>query len=157
MVVAGALDEVDAVIRRLTGGVLLIDSVVLALLALAGWFAVRGGMRPLRRIETTAAAIAGGDLTRRVPDLAAPSTELGRLAAALNGMLAQIESAFAARAESEKQMRRFVADASHELRTPLAGIRGFAELYRMGALADDADVKRTMTRIESEADRKSVV
>jgi two-component system OmpR family sensor kinase len=48
-------------------------------------------------------------------------------------------------------MRRFVADASHELRTPLAGIRGFAELYRMGALSEEADIKRTMARIESEA------
>ena len=153
MVVAGALDEVDAVIRRLTGGVLLIDSVVLALLALAGWFAVRGGMRPLRRIETTAAAIAGGDLTRRVPDLAAPSTELGRLAAALNGMLAQIEAGDAVRADSEQRMRRFIADASHELRTPLFGIKGTTELYRMGGMPERADVDASMGRIEREAAR----
>ena len=106
----------------------------MALLGLAGWFAVRAGLRPLRRIEATAAEIAAGrPLSHRMP-AASPRTEAGRLSSALNGMLAQIESAFAARAESEEQMRRFVADASHELRTPLAGIRGFAELYRMGAL-----------------------
>lgn len=87
-----------------------------------------------------------------MPELA-PGTEIGRLSGSLNEMLTQIEAAFAARAESEARMRRFVADASHELRTPLAGIRGFAELYRMGALAGPTDVERTMHRIESEAVR----
>src|SRR5690625_7330314 len=48
-------------------------------------------------------------------------------------------------------MRRFVGDASHELRTPLAAIRGFGELYRMGALATDEDVAQAMRRIGDEA------
>ena len=80
------------------------------------------------------------------------TTEVGRLTASLNGMLAQIESAFRARAASEARTRRFAADASHELRTPLAAIRGFAELYRQGAVPPD-DVPRTMRRIEDEATR----
>jgi two-component system, OmpR family, sensor kinase len=153
IVVAASLDDVSTTTDRLSTSFLLIGAVVAALLGVAGWFAVRAGLRPLRRIEATATEIAAGrPLSHRMPE-ASPRTEAGRLGTALNGMLAQIESAFAARAGSEEQMRRFVADASHELRTPLAGIRGFAELYRMGALADDADVKRTMTRIESEAVR----
>ncbi|MFJ2953355.1 sensor histidine kinase [Streptomyces sp. NPDC087270] len=153
VVVASSLDDVSSTTSHLSTAFLLIGGVVVALLGVAGWFAVRAGLRPLRRIEATAAEIAAGrPLSHRMPE-ASPGTEVGRLSSALNGMLAQIESAFAARAESEQQMRRFVADASHELRTPLAGIRGFAELYRMGALADDADVKRTMARIESEAVR----
>ncbi|MFI1506097.1 sensor histidine kinase [Streptomyces sp. NPDC020597] len=126
---------------------------LLALLALAGWFAVRSGLGPLTRIEQTAAEIARGDLSRRVPDLAGPGTEVGRLAAALNGMLGQIEAAFAARAESEARMSRFVADAGHELRTPLAGIRGLTDLHRMGALPDRQDVDATMSRIARESDR----
>ncbi|WP_235032040.1 sensor histidine kinase [Actinacidiphila yanglinensis] len=153
VVVAASLDDVSTTTSRLSTAFLLIGGVVVALLGVAGWFAVRAGLRPLRRIEATAAEIAAGrPLSHRMPE-ASPGTEVGRLSSALNGMLAQIESAFAVRAESEQQMRRFVADASHELRTPLAGIRGFAELYRMGALADEADVKRTMARIESEAVR----
>ncbi|WP_237404836.1 sensor histidine kinase [Actinacidiphila reveromycinica] len=153
VVVASSLDDVSSTTSRLSTAFLVIGGVVVALLGVAGWFAVRAGLRPLRRIEATAAEIAAGrPLSHRMP-AASPGTEVGRLSSALNGMLAQIESAFAARAESEQQMRRFVADASHELRTPLAGIRGFAELYRMGALADEADVKRTMARIESEAVR----
>ncbi|MFI0717803.1 sensor histidine kinase [Streptomyces sp. NPDC021224] len=153
VVVAASLDDVSSTTSRLSTAFWLIGAVVAALLGVAGWFAVRAGLRPLRRIEATAVEIAEGrPLSHRMP-AASPHTEAGRLASALNGMLAQIESAFAARAESEEQMRRFVADASHELRTPLAGIRGFAELYRMGALPDEADVRRTMARIESEAVR----
>ncbi|PZR54096.1 sensor histidine kinase [Xylanimonas oleitrophica] len=116
------------------------------------WLLVHRSLRPLRQIETTAAAIAAGDLARRVP-AAPPSTEVGSLATSLNAMLAQIEQAFAARAESEQRMRRFVSDASHELRTPLATIRGYGELYRMGALDDDAKVADTMGRIEDAARR----
>ncbi|MGA5704674.1 sensor histidine kinase [Peterkaempfera bronchialis] len=152
VVVAAPLAEVDATAGKLTTAFLLIGGSVLLLIAVAGWFAVRAGLRPLRRIEQDAALIAAGDLARRMPQ-ASPRTEVGRLSAALNGMLTQIEAAFAARAESEARMRRFVADASHELRTPLAGIRGFAELYRMGALSTESEVQRTMARIESEAVR----
>ena len=150
VVVAASLGGVNATIGRLRADCLLIGAAVLTALGLAGWFAVRAGLRPLHRIESTAAAIAGGDLSRRVPELAAPGTEVGRLSAALNGMLTQLETAFDARAASEARMRRFVADASHELRTPLSGIQGFAELHRMGGLPE---VDRTMRRIESEAAR----
>src|SRR5690606_38517182 len=62
---------------------------------------------------------------------------------------------FAAREASEERMRQFVADASHELRTPLAAVRGYAELYRQGAVRDPDDVASAMTRIESEAGRMS--
>ncbi|WP_240330588.1 HAMP domain-containing sensor histidine kinase [Streptomyces sp. CB09001] len=153
VVAAGSLGEVDDAVWHLAGRVLVLDTVVLALLGFAGWFAVRAGLRPLRRIETTAAAIASGDLSSRVPQLAAPHTELDRLSTALNGMLDRIEAGDAARADSERRMRRFIADASHELRTPLAGIKGFTELYRMGGMPERADVDTSMGRIEREAAR----
>ncbi|MCO1654397.1 sensor histidine kinase [Pseudonocardia humida] len=153
VVVGASLAEVDRAIDGIVGRFLGVAAGVLVLLVTAGWFAVGAGLRPLRRVEETATAIAGGDLARRVPELAGPGTEVGRLAGALNGMLAQIEAAFAARAASEARMRRFVADASHELRTPLFTIRGSTELYRMGGLSAPADVDRTMTRIEDESSR----
>lgn len=115
----------------------------------------------------------------------APQTELGRLGRALNAMLAQIEMAFTARTaseaaaraaeeaarsaaqaaqdseararRSEERMRRFVADASHELRTPLTSIRGFAELYRQGAVTDPDDIGRLVRRIEDEAARMGLL
>ncbi|HEX2133388.1 MAG TPA: HAMP domain-containing sensor histidine kinase [Actinophytocola sp.] len=147
VVVAGALAQVDATMNRVRLVCLLVGAGLLVTLAAVGWFWVRAGLRPLRRIEETATAIAGGDLSRRVPLRTAPATEVGRLTAALNGMLAQIEAAVAARARSEDRLRRFVADASHELRTPLAGISGFAQLYRMGG----AEIDATMDRIERES------
>ena len=68
-------------------------------------------------------------------------------------MLAQIEQSFAVREASEERMRQFVADASHELRTPLAAVRGYAELYRQGAVSEPEDVATAMRRIEEEATR----
>ena len=121
---------------------------------------VHRSLRPLVEVEQTAAAIAAGQLDRRVPERD-PRTEVGRLSLALNGMLAQIQRAVASSESSAKQarssedrMRRFITDASHELRTPLTTIRGFAELYRQGAATD---VEMLMSRIESEASRMGLL
>jgi two-component system OmpR family sensor kinase len=163
LLIATSFDEVDATVHRLTTINLLVGGAVLAGLALAGYTMVRTALRPLTKIEQTAAAIAGGDLSRRVDD-DDPSTEVGRLGLALNSMLEQIETAFRARQasegtarRSEEEMRRFVADASHELRTPLTSIRGFAELHRQGAVSDPAEVSRLLSRIEDEAKRMGLL
>ncbi|MGW1609145.1 ATP-binding protein [Streptomyces sp. NPDC002285] len=153
VVVATSMAEVDSTVGRMWQNYRNTGLALLAVLGVAGWFAVRSGLRPLSRVEQTAAEIAGGDLSRRVPELAGPRTELGRLAAALNAMFGQLEAAFAARAESEARMSRFVADAGHELRTPLAGIKGLTDLHRMGALPDREDIEATMARIARESER----
>jgi two-component system OmpR family sensor kinase len=163
VVVGASLDPIDATTRQLRLIDLGVSLVVLAVLAGVGAATVRASLRPLVEIEQTARAIAAGDLTRRVPDRD-PRTEVGRLGRALNTMLAQIETAFGARAaseaaarRSEDRMRRFVADASHELRTPLTTIRGFAELYRQGAARDPAELDRLMRRIEDQAARMGLL
>ncbi|HEV7742539.1 MAG TPA: ATP-binding protein, partial [Pseudolysinimonas sp.] len=107
---------------------------------------------PLRDVEATAARFAAGDYSQRLGG-ATPNTEVGRLNRSLNTMLARIDRAFADRQRSVEQMRRFVGDASHELRTPLVSLRGYAELYRMGAIQDPDDVAQAMDRIEREAIR----
>jgi two-component system, OmpR family, sensor kinase len=135
---------------------------LLASLAVVGgglvltWWLVGLGLRPLRRIEATAGAIAAGDLSQRV-EPAGDRTEIARLGTSLNGMLAEIETAFAAKDASEQTLRRFVADASHELRTPLTSIRGYAELLRRGADADPEERLRAARRIEQEAARMGVL
>ena len=107
---------------------------------------------PLREVEATAARFAAGDFSQRLGG-AIPNTEVGRLNRSLNAMLNRIDRAFADRARTIEQMRRFVGDASHELRTPLVSVRGYAELYRMGALASAEEVTQAMERIEKEAIR----
>ena len=163
VVVALSLDDVDSTVGQLLLITLVVSSAVLLLLAVGGYLVVRSSLRPLEEVEHTAEAIAAGDLSRRVPDRD-PRTEVGRLGRSLNAMLGQIEAAFHAREQSEagarrseERMRQFVADASHELRTPLASIRGFAELYRQGAVPQQSDVERVMRRIEDEAVRMGLL
>jgi two-component system OmpR family sensor kinase len=128
---------------------------VLLLAGLIGLWLVRVGLRPLDHMADTAEAIAGGDPTRRV-GVEGGGTEVARLGQAMN-------AAFDARQASEERLRRFVADASHELRTPLTSIRGYAELFRAGALGrpEDGAVSpaqsdaraQALRRIEDEAAR----
>ena len=156
MALALPLDDLDSTLRRL-----LLVEVAVTIGALAAGAAVarslvRLGLRPLDDIAATAAAIAAGDLTRRVTREEA-TTEVGRLGSALNVMLGQIESAFAERRASEEQLRRFVADASHELRTPLTSIRAYAELFDRGAESRPEDLARLLRGIENEASRMGVL
>jgi two-component system OmpR family sensor kinase len=183
LVVGQLMTDVDEAMARLIVIDVVVGSVVLVILAALGVALVRASLRPLVEIEQTAEAIAAGQLGRRVPE-PDPATEVGRLARALNAMLAQIEGAFTARAasehaartaelaardaaaaaqlseararRSEERMRQFVADASHELRTPLTTIRGFAELYRQGAV-EPGQTRDVLRRIEDEAARMGLL
>lgn len=152
VVTAAPLSDVEEAIARVMRAVVVAAVATLAVTALASWWLIRTGLRPVDRMVDTAAAIAGGDLSRRIPD-ANPRTELGRLGAALNEMLGQIEQSTAARAASEARLRRFVADAAHELRTPLTSLRGYVELYSQGALSTPESLDRAMGRIGAEASR----
>jgi two-component system, OmpR family, sensor kinase len=129
---------------------------VLLVLGLLARVVVRVGLLPLERMGHTADAIAGGDLSHRV-EPADERTEVGRLGIALNAMLERLERAFAGQKASEERLRRFLADASHELRTPLASIRGYAELFRIGAAREPAETEKAMRRIEQEAERMGVL
>jgi two-component system OmpR family sensor kinase len=163
LVVAVPLDEVQRTVDRLEKIELVVGLGVLLLMAAGGYLVVQRSLRPLVQVERTAEAIAGGDLSQRVPE-SDPRTEVGSLSRSFNVMLGRIEQAFAQREASERQarasedrMRRFVGDASHELRTPLTSIRGFAELYRQGALPTQEDVDRAMARVEDEASRMGLL
>ena len=148
------LSTVNHTVTRLLLTTGIIGTLALILSIVLARYAVRRAFRPLSRIEDTASAIAGGDLTQRVPVRQADD-EVTSLSRSLNTMLARVESSFAVREASEERMRQFVADASHELRTPLATVRGYAELYRQGAVSDPASIGSAMERIESESERMS--
>lgn len=156
MVLALPIDSVDNAVAGLIAVEALGGAAVAGVLGLMAWWVVHLGLRPVKRMTSVATAIAGGDLSHRVPD-ADPRTEAGELGTALNQMMGRIEAAFDERTRAENRLRRFVADASHELRTPIATIRGYAELFRSGGLEERAELADAMRRTEQEAVRMSTL
>ena len=150
-------DQIDTS-NTLTRFCAMVGIAVVLIGAILGTIVVQSTLAPLKRIEKTAAKIAAGDLSQRVPDLP-ENTEVGSLSMSLNTMLTRIEESFHAQAETTEKMKRFVSDASHELRTPLAAIHGYAELYKMqrdmpGAL-ERAD--ESIEHIEASSARMTVL
>ena len=150
-------DQIDTS-NTLTRFCAMVGIAVVLIGAILGTIVVQSTLAPLKRIEKTAAKIAAGDLSQRVPDLP-ENTEVGSLSMSLNTMLTRIEESFHAQEETTEKMKRFVSDASHELRTPLAAIRGYAELYKMqrdmpGAL-ERAD--ESIEHIEASSARMTVL
>ena len=152
VIVAQSLSDFDKTTHQISVVFLIIGGIVLLFIAFASRQVIKLSMKPLKKIEETAEQIAAGDLSARLENFE-PDTEVGRLSTSLNIMLSRIEESFAARAESENKLRRFVADASHELRTPLTSIRGFAELHRQGAVPEGEKTKELISRIEKESMR----
>ncbi len=159
------LGGVYATMWRLTVVITAVALIGLLAVAFAGAAIVRWALRPLRRVAATARRVAQLPLDRgevalavRVPAGDTHSgTEVGQVGAALNRMLEHVASALTARQASEMRVRRFVADASHELRTPLASIRGYAELTRRSRGEVSPDVAHALARVESEAQRMTVL
>ncbi|WP_409366529.1 sensor histidine kinase [Microbacterium paludicola] len=154
--VARPLNEVEDVVGTYFGIFFLVALVTIIGGALLTRWAVTLTFRRFGQVENTAMSIAAGDFSQRLSDIE-PRTEIGRLKAAINTMLDRIDDAIAERDATVRQMRRFVGDASHELRTPLVSVRGYAELYRMGAIQGEDDTARAMERIEKEAIRMGVL
>jgi two-component system OmpR family sensor kinase len=159
LVVAIPIGDQTSTLHTLLLIELAVTAGALVLALLGGWWLVRLGLRPLAEVERTADSIAAGNLDQRVPG-ADDTTEVGRLARALNVMLERIESAFTARLasearlkESDQHLRQFVADASHELRTPIAAVSAYAELFERGAATHEDDLPRVVTGIRTETAR----
>ena len=156
LIIGVDLEESKQTVGRFATIFLLFGLAAVLFSAILTRFLVTTTFRPLREVEMTAARFAGGDFSQRLGG-ATPNTEVGRLTRSLNTMLSRIDRAFADRADTIEQMRRFIGDASHELRTPLVSVRGYAELYRMGALTKKAEVAQAMERIEKEAERMTTL
>jgi two-component system, OmpR family, sensor kinase len=145
LVVGTSLDQVTKTTDQVELIVTFGSVAVVLLIGFGVFVVVRRGLRPIEAMARQADRITGGDLTDRVPTHN-PRSEVGRLGAALNGMLTRIEA-------SQQQMRRFFGDASHELRTPLASLRANAQLYQQGALCGPDEVDEVMGRIVLETRR----
>ncbi|WP_394554680.1 sensor histidine kinase [Agromyces sp. MMS24-JH15] len=157
IVLALPLADVTAATAQLALTTSLVAIIGLALAIWVGWVVISRALAPLERVTAAAQRVSELPLERGDVDLDErvavddPRTEVGRLGTAFNRMLGHVGASLSAREQSERKVRRFVADASHELRTPLASIRGYAELTRLhgGKLPDD--VVRAIGRIESES------
>lgn len=165
LVSAVSMESANRVVAAKTVAVVLI-TVVAALLAAVGTVVlVRWALRPLRRVAATAARAAKMPLadedhriTTRVRQADSdPDNEVGIVGETLNRLLANIDSALAARAMSDRRMRRFLTDASHELRTPLAAIQGYAQLTRQDSAALPPTTEYALARIESESRRMTAL
>ncbi len=154
--VAMPLSAADHIISQFFGIYVTVALITIVIAALLIRGLVTLTFRRLSQVESTAMSIAAGDFSQRLTDLE-PTTEVGRLNAAINAMLDRTDHSLAQRDRTVQHMRRFIGDASHELRTPLVSVRGYAELYRMGAIKGEEDTARAMERIEKEAIRMGVL
>jgi two-component system OmpR family sensor kinase len=143
---SASLAAADAALARL--GLFLVLGVLGGTLAgvVLGMLFTRGVLRPLDRVATTAEAIAGGDLERRLR-LPPGRNEVARLGKTFDYMVGRLVATLEAQ-------RRFVADASHELRTPLTSLKGLSEILMIGAHGNDSRVIEQSARaIHDELDR----
>ncbi len=109
---------------------------------LVGWRTGQKMLSPIDNMISDAARIGQQSLDARL-EVPEADDELQKLARTVNGMLARIEAAFAARG-------RFVADASHELRTPLAILQGNAELLGRWGRTDEKVLDDSIRSIEEQ-------
>jgi len=109
-------------LRQLRLTLLVLLPLAAAVAALLGYLLTRRMLRPLARMQATAAEISSHDLSRRL-GVAAGGDEVSQLAATFDAMLDRLEASFV-------RGRQFVVDASHELRTPLAAIQAIVSVMR---------------------------
>ncbi len=100
--------------------------------------------RPLRLLNQSTQAIAGGNFEMRVP--VRSSDEISRLASSFNQMAARLE-------EAEHSRGRQLAAISHELTRPLAGMRAAVETLQDGACTDPETSQALLEGIEEELAR----
>jgi two-component system OmpR family sensor kinase len=157
-------DDVDGVVTTLISTEALLILLGAMMAAVAGRSVVRRQLRPLTEVAETAHSVAelpldSGEIgvTERVPaHLTDVRTEVGQVGAALNTLLAHVETSLDARHASEQRVRQFVADASHELRTPLTTIAGYTELARRRP-DDSAAGAMALAKVEEESARMTAL
>jgi signal transduction histidine kinase len=111
----------------------------------------RSLVRPLRAMQATAGAIAGGDYSARVE--VRSNDEIGSLGNTINGLAQDLGEFMLEVGKTEKLRRDFIANVSHELRTPLTVIRGYTEAMADGVVREPEKIKRYQYLIRDEAIR----
>ncbi|MHC8419178.1 sensor histidine kinase [Streptomyces sp. NB004] len=163
LVSAAPLGDVEDTVDRLVTVQVVAFGLALLALVVLGRRMLRRGLKPLSDMASTAHGIASHDLTESAARLTLRDggrdggQEVAELRTAFNTMLEHIDASLAVRAEAERRLRRFVADASHELRTPLMSVRGYADLFQYAAANEPAERERHLARLRAEAARMGVL
>ncbi len=123
---------------------IIFGAVILALVAVVGWWVLGASLRPVVRMTRQAAAWSEHDLDHRF-GLGPPHDELTELAATLDGLLDRIATGF-------RRERRFSAELSHELRTPLARVLAQCE-FALRRRRRPEDYEQTLELIQGNADQ----
>jgi two-component system OmpR family sensor kinase len=122
-----------------------VAAVALLAVALVGWFVAGRLLRPIRRLQSTAARITATGLHERIP--VAGRDDVSDLTRTVNGMVERLEKSF-------HGQQRLLDDVRHELNTPLTIVRGHLELLDAG---DPADVEATRALAIDELDRMGIL
>ncbi|ANB09228.1 histidine kinase [Streptomyces ambofaciens] len=163
LVSAAPLGDVEDTVEQLVTVQVVAFGLALLALVVFGRRMLRRGLKPLSDMAGTAHGIASHDLSEsaaRLPlrvDGRDGGREVAELRTAFNTMLEHIDDSLAVRAEAERRLRRFVADASHELRTPLMSVRGYADLFQYAAANEPGERERHLARLRAEAARMGVL
>jgi signal transduction histidine kinase len=109
--------------------------------AAAGLVVSRASHAAIRRLRSTARALADGDLDARTGILDA-GPELDMLARTLDEMAASLQTSRQRERDAERMRRDLITTVSHDLRTPLASLRAMVEAIDDGVVGDDATLAR---------------
>ncbi|MEM8601775.1 MAG: HAMP domain-containing sensor histidine kinase [Bacteroidota bacterium] len=132
-------EEAGGARRAYRNALLLGGTIALGLALVLGGTLTWWLVRPIRRFTQRVERIGEGDYAARLP--VERADEIGRLAAAINDMAAQVEASIDALAATDRMRRELVANVGHDLRTPLTAIRGYldeAARYLREGRPDDA-------------------
>ena len=132
-----------ATVRLVQKRLLLATAFALALALALGLTAAGMLAQRLRRLESAADRIAGGDFEAPIVDRG--DDEIGQLAVGFDRMRVRL-------AQLDNARKEFVANASHELRTPLFSLGGFLELLADEEL-DEETRREFLTTMQSQVER----
>ena len=120
-------------------------AVALLVALLSAYLILRRVLRTVGAVTETAVEASQGDLTKRI-GYQGVDDEVGRMAAAFDGMLTKISATVASQ-------RQLLADVSHQLRTPLTVAKGHLEVLRRSGSHDPQEVTETTALVVEELDQ----
>lgn len=139
------MSELRAAHQELLTALVIGGVVALMAAAIGGWIVIRQTLTPLSGMAGQAAAITARDLSTRL-QVRHDADEVGRFAAAFNGVLDRLSAAMHAQ-------RQFMADAAHELRTPVSVVRTAAQVTLARDGRSTADYQEALEIVAEQSGR----